>query len=319
IEVLETGIKNFPDSRGLQYQLGDAYLKSGQKEKGVAHLHQAADASSTNAMMLNNVAYTLAEAKTDLAAAQKYGEASLSELDDEARGAESSDDVGMRVTYSYALVWDTLGWVYFELGDNVRAEEYVRPAWQLQEEELVGEHLGEIYEKEGKTEKAASAYEAALAVSSMPSTPSLFGAPTVNRKQELEIQNRYKKLTRKDPSLTETHRLPNGQWTLTPGEKLRRSREIKLKNDAKLSGTAQFIVSINAKEVESADFESGDENLRPLESNLEEAHYPFEFPPDSEATLLIRVTVDCLPSGTCTATPLPPAPARAPSWMTTPR
>jgi len=119
--------------------------------------------------------------------------------------------------------------------------------------------------------------------------------------------------------LTETHRLPNGEWTLTPGEKLRRSREIKLVNEGKISGSAQFMVSINPQEVESVDFESGDENLRPLESKLEKAHYPFEFPPDSDSTLVIRVDVECRSSSVCSATPLPPTPMRPPSLMATER
>ena len=318
IDVLETAAKNAPDNSSLQYQLGDTYLKAGQKEKGIAHLHQAADTQSTDAMMLNNVAYTLAEAKTDLAAAQKYGEASLAALDEKARGDESSNAAGMQVTYEYGLVWDTVGWVYFQQGDNTRAEQYVRAAWQLEEDESVGEHLGEIYEKEGKTQQAVHAYESALALSSTPSFSSPSGR-SLNRKQELEIQKRYKKLTGKDSSLTETHRLPNGEWTLTPGEKLRRSREVKLVNDGKISGIAQFIVSINSKELESVDFESGDENLRPLESKLEKAHYPFEFPPDSNAILVVRVTVECHPGSPCTATPLPSASMNAPSLMATER
>jgi tetratricopeptide (TPR) repeat protein/transglutaminase-like putative cysteine protease len=318
IEVLETSAKNAPDSSSLQFQLGETYIKAGQTAKGIAHLHEAADAHSTDAMMLNNVAYTLAEAKTDLSGAQKYGEASLSELDDEARGAESSNSAGMRVTYDYGLVWDTLGWVYFQQGDNARAEQYARAAWQLQEEELVGDHLGQIYEKEGKTQQAARAYESALAVASMPSSPAL-GGPSVTRKQEQEIQNRYKRLTGKDPSLTETHRLPNGEWSLTPAERLRRSREIKLNNDGKLDGKAEFIVSINPQEVESADFDAGDEELRSLESKLEKAHYPYEFPPDSDATLVVRILMRCHSDSDCIGTPMPPTQVTTPRSFTTPQ
>jgi len=182
IEVLETAVKNAPDSSSLQYQLGDTYLKAGQTENGVAHLHQAVGVKVTDAMMLNNVAYRLAEAKTDLAAAQKYGEASLAAIDEKAREAESSNAAGMQATYEYGLIWDTLGWVYFQQGDNPRAEQYVRAAWQLQEDEAVAEHLGEIYEKEGKTQQALHAYESALAVSTLPPVSLPFG-PRTNRER----------------------------------------------------------------------------------------------------------------------------------------
>ena len=44
--------------------------------------------------------------------------------------------------------------------------------------------------------------------------------------------------------MTETRRLLNGQWTQTPSEKLRHAREVRLGNEKKLSGSAQFIVTI---------------------------------------------------------------------------
>jgi hypothetical protein len=87
---------------------------------------------------------------------------------------------------------------------------------------------------------------------------------------------------------------------------------MKLGNDGKVSGSAQFVVSINSGEVESADFESGDKTLQPLESKLEKAKYPFEFPPNSDATLVVRVTVQCH-SDRCLATPMNPTVAQSPT------
>lgn len=313
-EVLEAAVKNAPDNPDLQFQLGDVDLKLGATEKGVEHLKLAVDHNPHDTMTLNNVAYTLAEGKTELSAAQKYGEEAVEELDLSAESPGSSKDAGLRPTYMYSLVWDTLGWVYFQQGDNARAELFVRAAWLLGAERIVAEHLGEIYEKQGKTQLAARAYESALAVGSEPSllAPSSPLEARNRLNDEQRIRARYKKLTGKDPSLFETRRLPNGQWSPTPAEELRRSRELKLGNAGNLSGSADFLVSIDSESVQSVDFESGDQILQPLESKLEKAKYPFEFPPNSDATLVVRVTVKCQSDG-CVGTPMNPTMSRNPA------
>jgi hypothetical protein len=236
--------------------------------------------------------------------ARQYGEKALEKLEEQGQGAESSDEAGMRVTFFLSLVWDTLGWVYFQQGDVKRAESLVRAAWLLGEEQLVAEHLGEIYEKEGKIEQAAHAYEDALAVSS--AVKPIPGLPTTDsmnagRKQEEEIIARYQKLTGKKPS-TEIHRLPNGEWTLTPAEQLRRSRYIKLNTGEKLSGTAHFTVTFKPGKVDSVRFVDGEDSLKELEDKLKAAHYPLEFPPDSGAILVLRVDMSCLPRTGCVGT-----------------
>jgi hypothetical protein len=208
-----------------------------------------------------------------------------------------------------------LGWVYFQQGDSARAEPFVRAAWLLGEERIVAEHLGEIYEKESKIQQAAHAYESALAVSSTPSL--LRGSSPAEAEshlnEEMKIRARYKKLTGNDANLYETYRQPNGEWSQTPAEKLRHSREIKLSNESKLSGKAQFIVSLDPHGVDSADFENGDDALRPLESKLGKAHYPIEFPPDSDATIVLRVAIECRPASACVAAPMVPTMGTAPS------
>lgn len=306
--VLEPAVKAAPDSASLLTQLGDVYLKLGQKDKAVASFREAIKQKGDDPESLNNVAYTLADNKISLDLAREYAEKALQQLEEQAQGAESSDTVGSRVTLDLSMLWDTLGWVYFQQGDAKRAEPFVRAAWLLGEHELVAEHLGEIYEKQGKTQQAAQAYECALAVSSAPSAmPGVPADTAINgwRKQEDAITARYQKLTGKKPSL-EVRRRPNGQWTQTPAEQLRHSREIEIGNEHKLAGEAQFFVTLKPDKVDSADFASGDEQLQPLTKNLMGAHYPLEFPPDSGAILVVRVDVSCHGTGPCTATVLAP-------------
>ncbi|MGH9409213.1 MAG: hypothetical protein ACRD1V_07140, partial [Vicinamibacterales bacterium] len=63
---------------------------------------------------------------------------------------------------SLAAYWDTLGWVYFAKGDMRQAEKYVAPAWQLAQAADVGDHLGQIYEKEGRRADAVRMFAEAL-------------------------------------------------------------------------------------------------------------------------------------------------------------
>jgi len=318
VDALETAVKSWPDYPGLLLQLGKAYLKTGQNEKGVVRMREVVEQKGDDPMELNNVAYTLAENKLSLDLAQQYAEKAVGELDKQMQEAESSQgsratfhETGLRVTYQLAMVWDTQGWVYFQQGDAKRAESYVRPSWLLGEDSGVGVHLGEIYEKEGKTQQAARAYEYALTVSSEPASRLGVAADLMRayKQRAYEIKARCKKLTG-NPSLFEVRRLPNGEWTQTPAEELRHSREVKLANGGKLSGSAQFIVTFKPGKVESAEYESGDDELEGLEDELKAAHFPLEFPPESGASLVVRVDVRCQPAAPCIATLVNPVAAR---------
>ncbi|HLV89148.1 MAG TPA: DUF3857 domain-containing protein [Candidatus Sulfotelmatobacter sp.] len=315
-KVLEAAVNANPDNSSLEYELGQAYLKASDHEKALTHLRNAVDIKDDDPLVLNNVAYTLAENKTDLALAQEYAEKAVDELDDEARGSESSNEAELRVTYMYSLTWDTLGWVYFQQGDAKRAEDLIQAAWLLGEESIVAEHLGEIHEKEGKRQNAARDYENALAVSASTSANMTFPGITPSEaylsyeKRENDLHARYKKLTGKEMTLAEIHRLPNGEWTLTPAEQLRRSREVKLANDAKLAGSAQFLVTLKPAKVDSASYESGDEALKPLADKMTKAHFPLEFPSDSGAILVVRLSVRCEAASPCVATLQNPVPVR---------
>ena len=106
-------------------------------------------------MLLNNIAYTLAEAKTGLDLAKEYAQKSIDELDDEADGSQSSREAGMRLTYQYALVWDTLGWVYFQEGDFKQAEKFVRASW-LSVSTVLWESISERSTRDWETAKVPS-------------------------------------------------------------------------------------------------------------------------------------------------------------------
>jgi tetratricopeptide (TPR) repeat protein/transglutaminase-like putative cysteine protease len=325
VEVLEGAVKAFPVDPGLQYALGWGYLKTGKSDKAVPHMRAAVEAQPSDSMMLNNVSYALADGKTNLELARQYAERALEELDEQSVSDISAIDSGTQVTYQLSLVWDTLGWVYFQSGDINRSESLVRAAWLLGQEGLVGEHLGEIYEKQGKSKEAAHVYELALAtraepvfrMSSAPATsPGLPVIPSfdtgTNHAERDEILSRYKRLTGKSPSMNETRRLPNGEWTKTPAEELSEMRAVKLGKQPNLSGTAEFSIVFAMGKVESIKYVSGEESLESLTDKLKAAHYQVEFPVGSKAKILRRAELSCTPSAGCMAVLVPAANARVP-------
>jgi len=219
------------------------------------------------------------------------------------------------------MVWDTVGWVYFQNGDTNRAESFVRSAWLLGQYPLVGEHLGEIYEKEGKNKEAAHLYELALAAQFV-LPGQVLGAPGSNAgsygaaakdstgkdpTQALidELTSRYQKLTGKKPELYTTRRLPNGDWTKTPSDQLSQMRTAKFGQQPKVSGSAEFTIVFSPGRVESVDYVSGEESLEDLTDQLKAAHFEVEFPAGSQARILRRAELSCFPTSGCMAVLIP--------------
>jgi len=307
-----------PKTPDLELALGSAYLKAGQTEAALPHLRAVAERDGKpvdDPMVLNNVAYTLAESKTNLDLARTYAEQSLRRLDELSVNDAAAEDSGTLVTYQLALVWDTMGWIYFHTGDLARAENYVHAAWLLGQEGEVGEHMGEIYEKQGKRNRAAHAYELALASLNVPDLPlvpqNMVSVPFTPmfdnnhaREQRDEILTRYKKLTGQVPNLLMTERLPNGEWSKTPAEELAEMRVTHVSLQ-KASGSAEFGIVFTAGRVESVEYLRGEESLESIRDELRSAHYAVELPTDSKAKIYRRAQVGCKPLTGCVVTMLP--------------
>ncbi len=317
-EMLERAVKVSPDSGDLQHALGAVYLKTAQSDKAIEHLRAAVKAKGNDPMTLNNIAYELAENKTDLGLAEQYAREALDRLDAQSLNDIAAVDTGSQVTYNLSLVWDTVGWVYFQSGETNLAESFVRAAWLLGQQTVVGEHLGEIYEKEGKNKQAAHLYELALAAEPIANGGTFRGSMNVSasplapgsdlsgyQKQRDEIEARYKKLTGKSAILSESRRLPNGGWTKTPAEELSQMRAVNLGKLSPVSGSAQFSLVLAPDMTGSVQYIDGKELLKELMDKLKTAHYPIEFPDGSKAKILRRIEVSCTSAGGCMAVMMP--------------
>jgi Flp pilus assembly protein TadD len=134
-----------PKSDQAHFQLGALHDENKNKEKTVASMRRAIELNPKNAAALNYLGYTWAE----------MGER-LDEAEDLiVRALKLSPDDGFFI--------DSLGWVYYQKGDYVRAVEQLERAVEITvDDPTIIEHLGDAYLKVGKPERALPRYRDAL-------------------------------------------------------------------------------------------------------------------------------------------------------------
>jgi len=278
IPPLETAASRMPTNPAVQFNLGLAYAKTSQREKAAQAFVRSVELEPT-AERKNSVAYQLALNQLKLDEAQKYVEEAIAATNSQMKEISPDKLLSKDVQLPAALAayWDTLGWVKFQQGKIPEAEKYVRCAWEVRSIGEIGDHLGQIYEKEGRKEDAIQMLSLALATSlPMPETKprlvALLGdASDVDRRTE------------------EARSL------------LARRQTIQIKDSHDAEGLAEFwiVLSPGPKAIE-VKFISGDEALRPFIPDLTVASFPDPFPDSSDIKLLRRGRLTCLQSsGVC--------------------
>ena len=251
----------------LQQQLGDAYLKTGKVDKAMENFDKALKTSPTP-IMWNNVAYALAEENQALDRAEKYAlsavsmtVASLNNLP-----VDRLMDSGALLTNSLASYWDTLGWVYFREGKLSDAEKYVKASWELSESGEVGDHLAQIYEKQGHKKEAIEMYAKAMASSrTVPETRKRLAALAGDDKVNALVDS------------------------MRP--KLGRDRTIELgKSDR--TGSAEFKILLRGKSVETVQFVKGGDEFKSYTDKLKTLKYSGAAP-DPDVRVLRSALLNC--------------------------
>src|SRR5580700_4383422 len=284
---LEKAASLTPENPELQVSLGDAYLNLGQDDKALATFDHAVELSATP-LVWNNIAYQLSLKKTHLDRAQQYAESAISATTAALRNVSLDRLTQQELLLVPSLIayWDTLGWVYYNQGNLDQAEKYVSAAWQLGHHGEVGDHLGQIYEKEKKKDLALRTY--ALCLSGLRPIPETRDrlAPLVGGSAKVDATvAKYK-------------------------DELQQLRTIDLGKVAKETGSADFFVLLSrgpgragssAATVEAVKFASGDEKLKVFTEALHTAEYRLTFPDDTPVKILRRGILSCsTATGTCT-------------------
>jgi len=271
---LEKAVSLKPDDAALEINLGDAYLNLGQDDKALVAFDKAVQISATPDVW-NNIAYQLSLKNAHLDIAQQYAESAVTAISTSSRNLslDQLSDRDLMIPSALDANWDTLGWVYFARGNMDKAQKYIRSAWVLGQHGEVGDHLAQIYQKQGRKEDAVRVY-----------AQSLSGLRPTN-----ETRTRLAALVGGDSKVqpvVDEHRV-----------ELQQLRTLKLGRIASASGTADFFVLITSSsggsKIDAAKFVSGEEKLKPLTDSLRGAKVDFVFPDDVPAKILRRGTLSC--------------------------
>jgi tetratricopeptide (TPR) repeat protein len=282
--ALEAAVKINPERAGLQLQLGSAYLQSGSDEKALAAFKLAIEADSgsdtLSSDMLNSVAYALAEKKKSLPQALQYAEKAVHEVEEESSKIQVSQLEIQEFTVSNRLAayWDTLGWVHFGLGNLDEAEKYLKAAWMVTQAAVIGDHLGQVYEKLGKRRQAARAYRLAL--------------QAIGRNGDPQMRDRLQS------SVAALSGGANGSSVVKDaGVELSEERAYKLPQIREWGGgykSAEFVIALTREPgVADTKFLTGAKELRSASAAFGALESSFPFPDDSHARVVRRGVLSC--------------------------
>jgi len=263
---LEPAVKRIPDNAELQSELGQAYARTGSDDKAMQSFENALriDPSAIN---LNSVAYAMADAGVNLPEALQYAQKAVNQ--EEASTADIQIDTASPVDSAsaarLAAFWDTLGWAYFRTGDLDKAERYLNAGLRLSQDPTIADHLGQLYEKQGKSREAKQAYAEAAATRFPPQH-------AIDRLNAMGDAGASDSMALQDMRIV--------QVPVTPKPKVHAS--------------AEYVVLLSPGKVE-AKYVNGSGVLQGQERALEAARFDTPFPDQGPVKILRRGILDCEP------------------------
>jgi tetratricopeptide (TPR) repeat protein/transglutaminase-like putative cysteine protease len=183
-----------------------------------------------------------------------------------------------------ALAWARMGWARFQRGENLSAMQFLTSAWLLSQSGTVANRLGQVFEKQGQSEKARHMYALAIAAGVSPD----------------DVQDSRARLAKLagDPKAAEKD-------IAQASAEFAQASTIKLGTITRKSVSARFnLVFDSSPRPERAEFVDGDESLRSAAPQLREKDFPVRFPDVSSVKIVRRALLSCGASG-CDITLLP--------------
>jgi tetratricopeptide (TPR) repeat protein len=145
ISYFEKGLQLSPADINILSTLGLAYNSQKMYDKSVSAYERALAVDPGNASVLNNYAYNLSERNQNINKALSM-----------AKTAVEKDPNNP----SYL---DTIGWIYYRLGDYKNAVKYIEKSLSFNPNNaVVLEHLGDVYRSMGNNDKAISSWNRSL-------------------------------------------------------------------------------------------------------------------------------------------------------------
>ncbi|MFQ6674526.1 MAG: tetratricopeptide repeat protein [Fidelibacterota bacterium] len=134
-----------PESRSAKHLLATVYNRLEEWESSDKLYRELLETDEDDSQALNNYSYTLVERGINLELALQMARKAISlEPDNPA-------------------YLDTIGWIYFNMGDNEKAMKYIRKSLEIEgDNPVVLEHLGDILVTSHQREEAVNYYKKAL-------------------------------------------------------------------------------------------------------------------------------------------------------------
>jgi Flp pilus assembly protein TadD len=149
--VLLRGIQQDGNNPELRFQIGELYDKMGNFEKMETEMREALRLNPDYADALNYLGYSFAERGVRL------------------QEALTLIQKAMALKPNQGYITDSLGWVYFKLGEYEKAVTELEKANQLTpDDSTITEHLADGYAKLNRVNKAIEAYDRALTLEPKP-------------------------------------------------------------------------------------------------------------------------------------------------------
>ncbi len=278
-ETLQQASLALPKDEQLKVQLANTLLLTGNKaEAGKVAKAALEGAEPDDSGILNDAGYALAEAGTDLPLAESSSRKAVLLLETKSLTL-SPEEVNSR---SYAdanlLVasWDTLGYILMQEQKLDQALNWFGPAWLDCQHAEVGLHLGQVYEKQGRTKEALVMYQLALA--------SHEGARAYDVIAQLQAG---------------IARLHGSASDAKDREELQNERIFRVKRSGNVTGTGTYRLLLASTGVVGLQQVSGDAAVKTEEPAICTMRFPELIPAGSQVHLLRRIVLSCHSGETC--------------------
>ena len=142
-KIYDESLKLYPEDVDLLYNYGIFLEKTGENKEAMTIMQKIITLDPDNGAALNYVGYTWADNNRNLEKALMYIRKAMKLLPDD------------------GYIRDSLGWVYFKMGDDEQAIiELEKASEMVKDDPVIKEHLGDVYLQNNQPEKAMAAYEA---------------------------------------------------------------------------------------------------------------------------------------------------------------
>lgn len=145
VKILEESSKLFQKNEHIIFELGLLYEKTGKSEQAMSTMQNLLRINGNHPQALNYIGYTWADNNIHLDKALEYIKRAVHLLPEN------------------GYIQDSLGWVYYRLGNLDKAKTILEKAILLAPDDpLIHDHLGDVYRGLGNNCKASESYTNAL-------------------------------------------------------------------------------------------------------------------------------------------------------------